>query len=331
MRNTILSLMKHLLVLLIFCTFCNDLQSQNSLLWKIEGNDLEEPSYLYGTMHSQDKRVHDLGKLAVPYIDECEAVALELVIDSTDMMRMMMTMFGEMMMKDTTLQDLYEKEEYELVKKFVNTELGMFAVLFKIDQMKPLYISLFVEEMSSMDSGMGKEMEMALDQFFQAVGAQKGKKLIGVETFEEQMSAFNRIPLKEQASMLLEAVQLEENGQDTITENSMMPLMEHYLSQDLEGLMKWYDKDEKYAESSFNTIILLERNYRMADRMDKIVQSQKTFIAVGALHLPGEDGLIQLLSEKGYQLSPVVMEIPNLDTLEKKSLPPPVELEIEKK
>ncbi|MGB0932222.1 MAG: TraB/GumN family protein [Chitinophagales bacterium] len=329
MKIPFYSALKYLLFILVFCTFCNDLQSQNSLLWKIEGNDLEEPSYLYGTMHSQDKRVHDLGKLAVPYIDECEAVALELVIDSTDMMRMVLTMFGEMMMKDTTLQDLYEKEEYDLVKNFVTTELGMFSILFKIDQMKPLYISLFVEEMSSMDSGIGKEMEVALDQFFQAVGAQKGKKLIGVETFEEQMSAFNRIPLKEQAAMLLEAVQLGQSETDTSIENSMFPLMKHYLDQDLEGLMEWYDKEEKYAESSFNTIILLERNYRMADRMDKIIQSQNTFIAVGALHLPGEDGLIQLLSEKGYQLSPMVMELPKLEKTEQVDLP--LELEIEKK
>ncbi len=317
------------LFLFFLCIFLlpNSLKAQNSLLWKIEGNDLEKPSYLYGTMHSQDKRVHDLGKLAVPYIEASDAVALELVIDSTDILRMMMTMFSEMMMKDTTLQDLYEEEEYEMVKNYVTTELGMFAILLKIDQMKPLYISLFVEEMSTLDSQIGHEMDMALDQFFQLVGEQKGKKLIGVETFEEQMGAFNRIPLKEQAAMLLTAVQSEQNG--TVPDSSIQTLMHYYLEQDLDGLMEWYNKEKNYAETSFDTIILLERNYRMADRMDKIIQSQATFIAVGALHLPGEDGLIQLLSKKGYTLSPVFMELPESENIEKRELP--IELKMEKK
>ncbi|MGB1242130.1 MAG: TraB/GumN family protein [Chitinophagales bacterium] len=277
-------------------------------MWKIEGNDLEEPSYLYGTMHSQDKRVHDLGKLAVPYINECDAVALELVIDSTQMLKMMLTMFGEMMMKDTTLQDLYEAENYQKVRTFVIEKLGPMAILFKIEEMKPLFISLFIDEMSTMDSKIGREMEVALDQFFQAVGEEMGKKLIGVETFEEQMNAFNRIPLTEQAAMLLEGVIESEGEGETMQDTSMQTLMHYYLKQDLEGLMEWYDKEQEYSDSSFDAIILLERNYRMADRMDEIIQAQNTFIAVGALHLPGEDGLIDLLSQKGYELSPLVME-----------------------
>ncbi|MFK7904539.1 MAG: TraB/GumN family protein [Chitinophagales bacterium] len=302
--------LQRLVLFFFLCSCCNLIEAQNSLLWKIEGNDLEEPSYLYGTMHSQDKRVHDLGKLAVPYIDQCDAVALELVVDSTQMLQMMMTMFGEMMMKDTTLQDLYEAENYQKVRTFVLEKLGPMAILFKIDEMKPLFISLFIDEMSAMDSKTGREMEVALDQFFQAVGEKTGKKLIGVETFAEQMNAFNRIPLPEQAAMLLKGV--NESGEEgAVEDTSMQTLMNYYLKQDLEGLMEWYDKEQEYSDSSFDAIILLERNYRMADRMDGIIQAQNTFIAVGALHLPGEDGLIDLLSQKGYELSPVLMEVPS--------------------
>lgn len=317
---------KFLLFTLLCCIFCYESNAQqNSLLWKIEGNNLEEPSYLYGTMHSQDKRVHDLGKLALPYIKETEAVALELVIDSTDLLQMMLTLFGEMMMQDTTLQDLYEDGDYQLVKSYINKKLGMFALLLKIDEMKPLYISLFVDEIASFDSKMGREMDMALDQFFQSVGEQMDKKLIGVETFEEQMNAFNRIPLNEQAKMLLQAVQAKQN--EAVPDTSMQTMMHYYLSQNLDGLMEWYEMEKSYAESSFDTIILLERNYRMADRMDKIVQSQATFIAVGALHLPGEDGLIHLLIEKGYELSPVEMLLSESENMEKNTLPEGLQME----
>lgn len=294
------------LAILFFFLSSNWLQAQNSLLWKIEGEGLEQPSYLYGTMHSQDKRVHELGKLALPYLSQSEAVALELVIDSAQMMPMMMSMFSDMMMKDTTLEDLYKEEDYQLVKNHVAKELGLVALIFKIEKMKPLFIALFMEEMSSINGGnIGREMDMALDQYFQKVGEKQGKKLIGVETFQEQMSAFNRIPLQEQANMLLEGAKMEKKG--GAPDSSMLRLMDFYLQQDLEGLMQWYEKEQAYKKSSFDTFILLERNYRMADRMFEMIQKQSTFIAVGALHLPGEDGLIQLLTDKGYKLSPILM------------------------
>ena len=323
--------LKFILVFLVVSTFCNVVEAQNSLLWKIEGNGLENPSYLYGTMHSQDKCVHDLGKLALPYIHQSEAVALELVIDSNNMFRMIMILFGQMMMKDTTLQQLYEAEDYQLVKEFVSAKMGAFAMLLKIDEIKPLFTSLLMEEIATVDSKVGKEMEMALDQYFQVVGEQADKKLIGVETFEEQMSAINRIPLQEQANMLLESVKLQSEGNESGTE--MQTLMKYYLAQDLDGLMEWYEKGQKQAEleseSSFDAVILLERNYRMAHRMDKIVQNQTTFIAVGALHLPGEDGLIELLSQKGYELSPVIMKMPETEKMDEKK--PTDLLELEKK
>ncbi len=280
------------------------IKAQNSLLWKIEGENLEHPSYLYGTMHSQDKRVHKLGKLALPYLEEADAVALELVIDSAQMMPMMASLFSDMMMQDTTLQDLYQVEDYHLVKNYVTKELGFVALLFKIEQMKPLFIALFMEEMSGINGGnIGREMDMALDQYFQKMGEKQGKKLIGVETFQEQMGAFNRIPLQEQANMLLEGAKMKQEG--IAPDSSMLQLMDFYLKQDLGGLMRWYEKEQTYKNSSFDTVILLERNYRMADRMFEIIQDQSTFIAVGALHLPGEDGLIQLLTDKGYRLSPI--------------------------
>ncbi|MEZ4883433.1 MAG: TraB/GumN family protein [Chitinophagales bacterium] len=330
MKCSKLLLIQHLLLICVLCFFFNTIAAQNSLLWKIEGNNLETTSYLYGTMHSQDKRVHDLGRLAVPYIEASDAVALELIIDSTDLFRMMTSMFGGMMMKDTTLQDLYEREDYQVVKKFIADKMGMFAFLLKVDKMKPLFISLFAEEIATLESPNGHEMDMALDQFFQAVGAEKHKKLIGVETFEEQMGAFNRIPLQEQAVMLLDMAQLEQLGTgEAVQDTSVQTLMYYYLAQDLEGLMEWYDREQNYSDSSFDAVILLERNYRMADRMDKIVQSQATFIAVGALHLPGEDGLIQLLTNKGYELSPVVMITQGVEGMSK--MTQTKELEMQKK
>ncbi len=86
----------------------------NSLLWKIEGENLKAPSFLYGTMHSRNKAVHQLGDSVLVKLNDCEALSLEIVTEGLNQMDMMKSLIASMMMKDTTLQDLYEdKSDYK--------------------------------------------------------------------------------------------------------------------------------------------------------------------------------------------------------------------------
>ena len=107
-------------ICLILACFSVDMQAQNeikkkypSLFWEIS-KDSSSISYLYGTMHSTDKRVHELTDSVRLVFEQCEAVALELIMDSVDIFGVMKGMF----MKDTTLRMLYEREEYKKVKKY---------------------------------------------------------------------------------------------------------------------------------------------------------------------------------------------------------------------
>ena len=80
-----------------------------------------------------------------------------------------------------------------------------------------------------------------------------------------------------------------------------------YLAQDLDGLLHFYEGfDTDMVSDSFDDALIQNRNVVMAERMDKIIQEQKAFMAVGALHLPGENGVLELLRQKGYQVRPIL-------------------------
>ena len=116
-----------------------------SLFWEISKADVDT-SYLYGTMHSTDSRVHELSDSVKLVFEQCEAVALELIMDSVDIFGVMKGMF----MQDTTLRMLYEREEYKKVKKYLkkqffkNKELALVSLIFDIDKVKPMFLSTLV-------------------------------------------------------------------------------------------------------------------------------------------------------------------------------------------
>lgn len=261
----------------------------NSLLWKIEAPHLSKPSYLYGTMHSHDKRAHLFGDSVLAKLNQCDAVALELLTGAME--ENPFAMLELMMMKDTTLDMLLSEEDYQFVKTHVEENLEMFSML--VDKIKPIFTSVMLSE-----SMMRNDKAYTVDDFLENKAEKLGKRTIGIETMEEQMSALDQISLKEQAKMLVEQIRTE-------NEDSMLfeQLMEHYKSQDLDAMMNIYKSEE--MPEMFDEALVTKRNHIMAHRMDSIIRIQPTFNAVGALHLAGNEGVIALLKQKGYALTPV--------------------------
>lgn len=273
-----------------------------SLLWRISGNNLAQPSYLFGTMHSRNPLVHELGDSIPAIFDQCKAVALEIVMDNS--MTDITGMFGmmkNMRMKNNTLSDFYGEEDYRKVKKYVNKQMGVMGMLLGIEKIKPIFLSALIEDMSILD-GMDNAQELPLDMQLQKMGEQRDMKLISIESMEEQLAALDKMPLQDQADMLLEQVNNAGN-----TDTSAQYMLNIYLANDLDELLNMYNssKEDGSTSKSFEDAIVIERNYTMANRMDSIIQQQATFNAVGAMHLPGNEGVIKLLQAKGYTVTPV--------------------------
>ncbi len=273
-------------------------QEYNSLHWRIDGVNLEKPSYLYGTMHSRDGRIHDLGDSVMLALSRCDAVALEIATDKMGIK----DMFGalkQMYMRDTTLSDLYPPETYQLVKKTVSKKMGLLGVFYNVDKIKPMFLASLLDEIDT-EAETVNQQKLLLDMYFQEAGIQQKKRIISIESVDEQMSAIDQMPLSVQAEMLLD--QVNNMGKE---DTSTQVMIQRYVEQDLDALLAMYEGEKESKTESFDQAIVVKRNRTMAERMDSFMRIQPTFTAVGALHLPGKKGIINLLRQKGYSVTPV--------------------------
>ena len=125
------------------------------------------------------------------------------------------------------------------------------------------------------------------------LSAAKKKKIIGIETVDEQLSALNSLDYQEQADLLVKEIHAFEENKSEGTD-----IVKFYLDQNLDSLAA-NDADAQMPEKFYKALVT-DRNERMASRISDFIKEQSTFIAVGALHLPKERGVINLLRQKGF-------------------------------
>ncbi|MFN3404676.1 MAG: TraB/GumN family protein [Cytophagaceae bacterium] len=263
-----------------------------SLLWEITGNNLSKPSYLFGTMHVNDKRVFNFSDSLLLAFDSSKAFAGELLLDQKNINGQELASII-LMPKDTTLKMLIGKKNYRKVKKKAKNSLGVFAMF--INRIKPIYTYFVLTE----GKQEKKDNSPVLDSWLQTKAKEEGKNVIGIETPMEQIKALDKISLKEQANLLLESIN-NEDVSDKALEDEMLDL---YISGNLDAVYSFFRRFQ--MPDGFTRSVVINRNHVMAERIMKIIQEQPTFIAVGAAHLPGEEGVIELLRTQGYQLRPV--------------------------
>ena len=271
---------------------------ENSLLWKITGNDLEKTSYLYGTIHMIAKDDFFVTENTEKAIAETERMTFEINMEDMNNMSMMMSMMMNAFMKDGgSLKKLLTEEEYGLVKaKF--DEIGLPIALF--DKVKPMFTSM----MTSMDMSGGNPMESGdvvsyEMEFMEKAKAQK-MEMQGLETVEYQMSMFDSIPYEAQAQMLVESVKAGDVA--SAETDQMAQMINLYKTQNLNGLSDLISADEE-GMGNYEDILLVNRNKNWIPIMAEQMKSKATFFAVGAGHLGGEEGVIRLLRNAGYTVT----------------------------
>ncbi|MCB0586506.1 MAG: TraB/GumN family protein [Phaeodactylibacter sp.] len=270
---------------------------ENALLWEISGNELKQPSYLFGTIHMIGKEDFFLTDATKNSFNKAQQVAFE--IDMEDMMdftKLMPLMMKAFMANDTTLSDLLSKEDYKVVEEHFES-VGL--PLMFLERIKPMFLSaLGGEDMFSMGNGDDSQVvsyEMELMQMAQ----QHKLPIEGLETAEYQMSMFDSIPYKIQAEMLVESIRSEktEDGQ-------FAQMVELYKNQDLQGMQAMM-KDEASGIGGYEDLLLVRRNRNWIPVMGKMMKAKPTFFAVGAGHLGGDEGVVALLREAGYSVKPL--------------------------
>ncbi|MFN3917279.1 MAG: TraB/GumN family protein [Flavobacteriales bacterium] len=283
-------------IISLFAVLCPLLLCAQSLLWKVSGNGLKKPSYLYGTMHVQDNRVFNFTLEFEKAFKSAKTLCLELDIENINQMEMMQ----QLIMPDGyAISTLISEEDYKLVEKYFKDSLGQSLKLY--DKMTPM----FVASMISLKD-MKKDQPEALDAHLAKRAKAEKKTVIGLETLTEQVSAFKAIPYKIQAENLVKAI--KEIG-NTDEEDKTTKIMDFYVHGQLDSLYNMVTKNEDYDEETaalFHQVFLVNRNKKMAERSIPHMKKSSVFIAVGAAHLGGEDGVIAMLREQGYIVEPVL-------------------------
>lgn len=248
--------------------------------------DGELRGYLLGTIHSDDPRVLDFSAEFTEALKSCDRFAMELVPNQPTLSRLMEFMHYQ---DGTTLVSKIGPERYSrLLDAAESYHLGP-------DQLSTMKVwaAMMTVSIPPPENGLFMDLSLAL----RAAGS--GLEVVGLETLNEQLSFLENMPEEQQIILLDQALDEFENLHALYGE-----LIDAYLGSDLDALQRRSDEQFEElpddVERYFYSMGIDARNMRMHDRLVAELETAKVFAAVGALHLPGEAGMISLLRDAGY-------------------------------
>ncbi|MDH5632914.1 MAG: TraB/GumN family protein [Gammaproteobacteria bacterium] len=259
------------------------------LLWQIDANGVE-PSYLFGTIHSDDPLVNKLPKLVTDKLSASDRFVMEVVMDQQSLRYMSDAIF---LPPDQSLQRLlgirlYDDTREALIRRGMTDE--------HLDRVRPW---LVITMLSMPARQNGKFMDLNL----QSLAISLQKQVSALETVAEQIAVFDGLSIGDQVALLDATVRHNQKLDGQLAE-----LTRVYRSRNLrllEALSRKHYVDDGRVYRRFMRKLLHERNGRMLSRLQPLLTEGKVFIAVGALHLAGESGLLQQLEQAGYRLTPL--------------------------
>ncbi len=267
-------------------------KNENSLLWEISGNGLQKPSYLFGTYHYAGKDFIDTMKVLNAKLNQADIIVGELVIDST----LTKKLVPFMIMTDNSLDKLLSPTEYQKVADYLKKVSGYELKTYNI--MKPVTVQMTILQFLAPKSNIS-ETNPALDKYIQDYGNANRKIVVGLETAEDQANLLFGNSLERQKELLLKSISDEKQSK-----KESQKLYDDYITQNLTSLEKTFKKLEDYTQVEIDAL-LKTRNAKWMTQIPDLMQNGSLFIAVGAGHLVGQDGLINALRNKGFRVNPL--------------------------
>lgn len=261
-----------------------------SLLWEITGKKVKSPSYVFGTMH------------LIPNADFLFPETLQEKVKGSDILVMEIGGLSEqmkamhlMMLDSGTMFDYFNEEQLDSLFTYAEAELGYDEAKMRMafSKMKPfVLLQLFAKDAFGENP---QSYEMSLEK----IANVEKIEVLGLETVEEQMGFIDGLSSEDQVNMIMEALQSDKD--DT---SETRKLIDMYLSQDIDAIHN-YTVSSGMSSPEFEESFLNKRNKNWISPIQKIIKKNKAFIAVGAAHLGGPQGVIELLRAEGYTLTPV--------------------------
>lgn len=275
-----------IIITLLFSTATFAQSNKNSLLWKIEGKDLTQPSYLFGTIHMICEDQFVMPQKVERAIKQTEQSYLEINLDAPDFAQQSQ----KFMMSDQLLSEQLSAKDYQILDSIIAVKLK--TNLKQLDKIKPMIIVAGLMQASFTCKVISFESEII------KLTKANNKTIDGLSTVEEQFSFLDKI----------------------FDTKDMMPYLKTFNDQDINKMFS--SIHQAYSAEHIEAIdqLLLEfsttnpegylqllpvRNQLWAKKMPAIMKDKPTFFGVGCGHLLGKLGLVELLTQQGYKVSPV--------------------------
>ncbi len=279
-------------LVLVFPFWCQAGSLDKGLLFSIERQG-SPVSYIYGSIHSGDPRVLAFSDKLRDTLKSADQFMMEIKIDQSVIFQ---SITGMWLMDGSKLPDVIGERLY---RKVVETgrQVGMPETTFTY--MKPWVVMMLF----SLPPG---NYQQIVDVELMKMASSFGQKVVGLETMQEQFDVFDKMSIPDQ-KILLESTLKNYPS----LSKQFKSLFDAYLDRDLGRLQQIADDQVQQQTDATGAIerlmkrLLYDRNQRMLERMLPEIEQSASFIVVGALHLPGENGLLALLEQQGYRISVV--------------------------
>ncbi|TVY02965.1 TraB/GumN family protein [Cohnella terricola] len=270
-------------------------------LWKVTGGG--NSGYLIGTIHVAKKNMYPLDPNVEQAIEEANYIALELDLTKVDQKKMLELVNEKALLTDgTTLKDHVDEKDYEKFQAILKKSI-LAAAAPTFDQYEPWYAAMNLESLSAMKYMLND----GIDQYLAKKAHKEGKTIIELESMESQLDIFDGFSKELQKQYFHESVENMKNAA-----KGMEDLLEMWTAGDLKKLEQMHEEYEKEGRKSmgdefedYNGAFLDDRNAEMAKKIDGYLREgdKGTYlVAVGSLHMVGDQGLVSLLRKKGYQV-----------------------------
>jgi uncharacterized protein len=293
--------MKHLIIVVIVLFLFAGCKAQtqtnliknkndNTLLWRVSGNGIKDPSYLFGTFHLLCKEDIHFSEQLKKAIKRSNTIYMEMDMD--DPSTMLSGMLYMNMKDGKKLEDLYSAEEYERLESYFSDTLKMPLML--LQKAKPYFlVALLYPRMMNCETPAGVEEELM------KIAKDSKKEIKGLETMQFQASVFDKIPYEWQAKELLKSI-----DSFSVYKDEFDTMLAMYKKQQLDSMESMIDKSE-FGADKYGDLLLTDRNKNWVKQLRVIMKNESVFVAVGAGHLVGNTGLINLLKKIGYKVEPL--------------------------
>jgi uncharacterized protein YbaP (TraB family) len=274
---------------------------EKSLLWEISGKGIKK-SYIFGTIHMIGESDFFLNESVLRSIRKSKKMVMEIDISQSMQTAMKMLMLAPM--KDgKKLSDVLNESDYQLVKYYFtneskNKELQLMPFGL-IEKWKPMLLQSFLY--TDMIEGAVKSYEMEL----LAIGTKRKMKFDGLETIEEQINIFDKIPYEDQAKELLEMIKEIKAGKNS-GKAEFSKLVALYKAQDLDAMVEQSGEDLFKDMQNAEQELLINRNKKWIPKILTLSKENSVFYAVGAAHLGGKSGILRLLMKEGLKVRAIL-------------------------